>query len=62
MEKTPEPAFDPYRAPKHWTARRKRQVLEAIDDGRITEAEARAVHNISAEEMTEWRRVARKGG
>jgi hypothetical protein len=47
--KPPSPA-------QRWTARRKAELVEAIDEGRIGEATAMRQYNLSWEELSEWRR------
>lgn len=42
---------------RRWVIRRKAQVLRAIEDGRITRAEACAMYNISEAELRLWERA-----
>jgi hypothetical protein len=39
-----------------WTMRRKANVIEAIEEGRIDEATALRQYELSREELAEWRR------
>jgi hypothetical protein len=41
----------------HWTYQRKAKLIEAINDGFIEETVAMSMHNISQEELSEWRRL-----
>lgn len=45
----------------HYTPQRKAEILDAIARGRVTEAEAMAEHQISAEELAEWRERMKLG-
>lgn len=48
--------FDPHAPIKRWTHIRKLALILEIDFGTISEADARAVHGISEDELAEWRR------
>ena len=39
---------------KRWVARRKADIVAAVEGGLLTEAEARARYNISREEFSAW--------
>lgn len=39
---------------KRWVARRKADIVAAVEDGLLTETEARASYNISREEFSAW--------
>ena len=45
-----------------WTPSRKQDVLRAIDNGEATEAEIMRAHEISQQELKEWRDRYSKGG
>ena len=54
------PLDDPELPPvdtKRWVIRRKAQLLRAIEDGRLTRAEACARYNISDAELRLWERA-----
>lgn len=44
-----------------WTSRRKLDLVEAIRDGKLTEAEACTLHALSAEELAAWQVAATRG-
>lgn len=46
----------------HWTAARKAAVVQAVDAGLITLAEALATYALSAEEFDDWRQCLRRHG
>ena len=50
-------------APQRWTAKRKKEILDQIDAGEISEADIRGPpYEISADELAEWRdRIATHG-
>jgi hypothetical protein len=45
-----------------WIAKRKAHLIERIDSGEISEAEALRLHHLSPEELTEWRRCYAEDG
>ena len=51
MVDLPEPALD-----LRWTPERKQAVIEAIERGRLSVAEALARYGLSLEEVDSWRR------
>jgi hypothetical protein len=40
-----------------WTYQRKAKLIEAINDGFIEETVAMSMHEISKEELSEWRKL-----
>lgn len=59
------PLDDPELPPvntERWVIRRKAQVLRAIEDGRLTRAEACARYNISDAELRIWERALQCAG
>lgn len=45
-----------------WSARRRRQILDAICAGRVTRDEVKTAHSISEDEMAGWERKLALGG
>ena len=46
---------------QRYSANIKRDILDAIEDGRISETDAMTLHNLSREELTRWRVYGAQG-
>lgn len=55
------PALPP-RGTIRWTARRKAEIVAAVEDGIMTDWEAAERYRLGAEEFHEWRNACRQGG
>lgn len=52
----------PPRSTTRWVARRKAQVVVAVEDGRISLAEAMERYSLSLEEFQSWQRALDRNG